>query len=361
MLYISPLSGNPSTCKKFNITERRTLIKKDLERYRSFPSMIKIKGDHLLLAFRDAHSEPNVVSHGYQGNTKLMVFNKGKWSSPNILYPHEGKDIEEMAGDLSILKDGTIFIASRQWNNEDNGKPYGSYIAKSIDGGKTFTPRKIIWFDEFQKHWTPYGKIIEMDNGDLLMGGYGTKKGDNNSSSACLISRDRGDTWQFLSWVALNNSIKGVLFNEVFILKLPSKSLFAIMRTNNGFFYTTYSKDNGLTWELPKKSFEGLACAGIVLSTGEIVISYRGYRRTERKNSSDPIKDGNLYNFRVSCDEGKTWSDEVELDNGSAWQVGSYGMGDLAELKNGNIKVVWYTSDKDQASWLEECLLVPVK
>jgi hypothetical protein len=134
------------------------------------------------------------------------------------------------------------------------------------------------------------------------------------------------------------------------------------MRTENGYFYTTYSHDSGKTWELPQRSFRGMACAGLVLSSGEIVISYRGIRSAEEeKNASGYLKKGHLYNFRISADEGKTWSDEIEIDNREAHLIGSYGMGDLVEMKNGSVKVVYYTSDKDQAPWLEECLLVPEK
>ncbi len=311
------LPASPAAGLKFKVVDKKTVVGKNLERYRSFPSMVKIKGDNILMAYRDAHSQPNVVSHGFKGDTKLMYFKYGRWSEPKTLYEHEGELIEEMAGDLSILKDGTIFIASRQWNNEDNGKPHESYIAWSKDQGKTFTPRKVLRFDEFQKTWAPFGKIIELDDGTLLMGGYGTKKGDTRSSSACLISKDHGETWHFLSWVAVYNCIPGVEFNEVFILKLPSKKLFAVLRTTNGFFYTTYSHDKGRTWELPQKSFEGMACAGLVLSSGEIIISYRGIRHARDGNiQTGLLKKGNLYNFRISGDEGKTWSDEVEIDNG---------------------------------------------
>jgi hypothetical protein len=362
VLCFNQLPACPSAGSKFKVADKKTVVEKDLERYRSFPSMVKIKADNILMAYRDAHSQPNVVSHGFKGDTKLTYFRNGRWSAPKILYQHEGELIEEMAGDLSILKDGTIFIASRQWNNEDNGKPHESYIAWSMDHGKTFTPRKVLRFAEFQKTWAPFGKIIELDDGTLLMGAYGTKKGDTRSSSGCIISKDHGENWQFLSWVAINNCIPGVEFNEIFILKLHSKKLFAILRTTNGFFYTTYSHDNGKTWELPQKSFEGMACAGLVLSSGEIMISYRGIRHAKDGNSQTGLlKKGNLYNFRVSADEGKTWSDEVEIDNGDVYQTGSYGMGDLVEMKNGNVKVVYYTSDKDQAPWLEECLLVKDK
>jgi hypothetical protein len=348
--------------RKFKVADKKVVVQKNTERYRSFPSIIKIKGDHLLMAYRDAHSQPNVVSHGFKGDTRLIHFKNGKWSQSKILYPHEGEYLEEMAGDLSILNEGTIFIASRQWNDEDNGKPHDAYMAKSTDHGKTFTLRKVLRFGEFQRYLAPFGKIIELEDGTLLMGAYGTKKGGTKSSSGCIISKDRGETWLFLSWIATHNAVPGVEFNEVFILKLPSKTLFAILRTNDGYFYTTYSHDSGQSWEVPKRSFEGMACAGLVLSSGEIIISYRGIRHArDGNNSTGSLKKGNLYNFRVSADEGKTWSDEVEIDNGEIWQVGAYGMGDMAEMKNGSIKVVYYTSDKDQAPWLEECLLVPEK
>jgi hypothetical protein len=253
-------------------------------------------------------------------------------------------------------------VASRQWNNANNGIPHHSYIARSKDNGKTFTPRKIITFPEFEKNWSPFGKIIELGDGTLLMAGYGRKKGDDSSSSACMISGDRGQSWKFLSWVAEYNCIPKVQFNEVFILKLITGDLFAILRTN-GLFYTTRSTDSGRSWELPISAFAGNACAGLVLSTGEILVTYRGIRdpkiNPDKGRMAGIPHKGHLYNFRISYDMGQTWSEEVEIDGNEAHMVGSYGMGDIVELKDGSVKVVYYTSDHDQAPWIEECLLVP--
>lgn len=353
-----------STAIKFEIIDKKPVIAKDTMRYLSFPSMVKINENHILMAYRDAYSEPNVISHGYKGDTYLMHYTDGKWSSPDLLYEHEGEQIEEMAGDLSMLNDGTIIIASRQWNNDYDGIPHESYIAKSTDGGRTFSPRKVLKFENLLNWLAPYGKIVELENGDLLMGIYGVKPDDKRTSSACLISKDRGDTWKFLSWVAEYNSVPNVNFNEIFILLLPDKSLFALMRTN-GVFYSTYSFDNGKSWEQPKKTFKGLACAGLILTSGEILITYRGTRDSNTPKRKGGIaglpKKGHLYNYRISPDGGRTWTEEVEIDNGTAHMVGSYGMGDIIELKDGSVKVVYYTSDEDQAPWLEECLLVPAK
>ena len=35
----------------------------------------------------------------------------------------------------------------------------------------------------------------------------------------------------------------------------------------------------------------------------------------------------------------------------------SYGMGDVIELENGNLRVVYYTSDNQQFPWIETCIL----
>jgi len=92
------------------------------------------------------------------------------------------------------------------------------------------------------------------------------------------------------------------------------------------------------------------------------MFTYRGIHRDapgQRRPATVRQRIGRLYCARVSADGGRTWGDELEVDNGEAWQVGSYGMGDLIEHDDGAIRIVYYTSDRDQAPWLEEALLVP--
>ena len=65
---------------------------------------------------------------------------------------------------------------------------------------------------------------------------------------------------------------------------------------------------------------------------------------------------GRLYCFRTSSDEGAIWSEESILDDGTAWQVGSYGMGDVVESAPNRLLAVFYTSDQDQAPWIQQVI-----
>jgi hypothetical protein len=49
----------------------------------------------------------------------------------------------------------------------------------------------------------------------------------------------------------------------------------------------------------------------------------------------------------------------MSLDDNEALQAGSYGMGDALELDDGRVLVVFYTSDSDQAPWIQEVTLAP--
>ena len=148
---------------------------------------------------------------------------------------------------------------------------------------------------------------------------------------------------------------------EPFTFLTQSGVLITLLRTN-GHFYQTRSEDTGVNWTVPEPAFEGMAAAGIVLSDGKLLATFRGIHPDNdlpREKKIEVPRPGRLYCARVSDDEGTTWGTEIELDARTAVQAGSYGMGDAVELPDGSIRAVYYTSDKDQSPWIEECLLVP--
>jgi hypothetical protein len=351
--------------KQFVVKDRKDIIPKRLDRYLGFPGMVRTGPGEVLLAYRDARSAPNTFSHGADGDMRLIRFAHGRWSEPELLYRHEG-GLEEMGcGDLTLLKDGTILLFSRQYDaaHERVGEVY---VARSADNGRTFLPRRPVGLPQFPDGWTPYGKVIEMPDGRWLLGGYGRCRPGEGFSAACLVSRDGGEGWGFGSWIAPHDckgpalSARG--FPEPLILRLPDGALFALLRTN-GVFYVTSSADGGRTWRLPERAFEGMAAAGLVLSSGEMLVTYRGIHWHVQPPAQRPptvaLRKGRLYCWRVSEDGGATWGSEGVADEGEAYQVGSYGMGDLIELEDGSILVVYYTSDRDQAPWLQQCTLLP--
>lgn len=343
------------------VTHSRDVVPKQWGHYLSFPGLCRTAERDLLLGYRDARAAPGIYAHGSGGDFKLIRHDGTNWSRPMLLYSGEGP-LEEMGcGDLTRLSDGTLILWSRQWNSVLH-RTHASYLAVSRDGGHTFMPRRAVSFDDFPKGWAPYGKVIELDVCFWLQGGYGVRRGETLLSSACLVSRDRGDTWEVLSWIAVGDAQFGRGYNEPLMLHLKDGSLLCLLRAND-LLYTTHSVDKGQSWTPPKFAIEGMACAGLALRSGDVVVLYRGLHHetlVEGRPETVMPRVGRLYCCRVSHDGGEHWGPELEIDNGTAHLAGSYGMGDAIELADGRLQVVYYTSDRDQMPWLRECLLEPV-
>lgn len=344
--------------QQFRIVDRRDVLPKRPDRYLSFPGLVRLGPGRILMGYRDGRSVPGTYSHGADGDLKLLRYEHGRWGKPELLYAHEG-GVEEMGcGDLTRLRDGTVTLFSRQWDGA-NHRSIATYIARSADGGTTFGPRRAIPLPMFPGGWAPYGKVIEGEGGVWLQGAYGRAAAGEGSSSACIESRDGGETWELRSWIAAFGCIPCPNFHEPMMFRLGDGTFFALLRTN-GLFYAARSRDEARTWSLPEPSFEGMACAGIVLSSGELLVTYRGIHHDgPPPGTRVPIQihKGRLYCCRASADGGRTWTPEMSLDDNEAHQVGSYGMGDALELEDGTVLVVFYTSDKDQAPWIQQVTL----
>ena len=344
---------------EFMVTDQRDVVPKRLDRYRSFPVMARAADGTILVAYRDGRSVPNTFSHGADGDSALIRSDGKAWSQPELLYTHEGP-LEEMGCELSCLADGRLLLLSRQWDSERT-RTHATYIAASEDGGRTFSPRRPIDLPEFPvAGWVAYGKVIERGGGELLQGAYGKEANRKGYSAACLVSRNGGQSWRVLSWVARCEPDMPTGFPEPLVVVLPDGSFHSLLRTN-GLFYAARSADEGRTWSDTQPAFEGMAGAARVLAGGEMLVTYRGIheKQTDRQRPATvAVRVGRLYCWRVSDDGGASWGPEGVIDNGTAWQVGGFGMGDTLELPDGRVKVIYYTSDRDQAPWLRECVLV---
>ncbi len=341
----------------FDITEQRDLVCKQLHRYRSFPVMARAADGTIVVVYRDGRSEPDTFSHGADGDSAIIRFDGRAWSAPEVIYVHDGPR-EEMGCEISALADGRLMLWSRQWDTER--RTSATYLAESADGGQTFSPRRPIELPEFpDAGWVAYGKMLERPGGVILQGVYGRERGSEGFSAACLVSLDGGRNWRVDAWIARPTTDVPRGFPEPVLFPLPDGLLYALLRTN-GTFYATRSPDGGATWTDPSAAFEGMAGAGQVLSDGRLLVSYRGIHEPPGAGRPPAVSPrvGRLYCFRISDDGGATWGPEGVIDNGTAVQVGSYGMGDLLELPDARVKVVYYTSDRDQAPWLRECVLV---
>jgi Neuraminidase (sialidase) len=178
------------------------------------------------------------------------------WSKPTVVIDSEVDDRNPAFGQA---KDGTLVVGYWHCNNYDaNGKfkdmPHASKtkVTRSTDGGKTWsTPAEIDVSD--LDFGSPYGKIVTMPDGAMLMAIYGSapggggKRGQAGDYSYLYRSTDNGQSWSRFSVIGKDR------FNETGIVRLDSGDLLAAMRTSapHQDVWLTRSTDGGKTWSEP--------------------------------------------------------------------------------------------------------------
>ena len=144
-----------------------------------------------------------------------------------------------------------------------------------------------------------YGPVLELAEGTLLAASYGNFVGDTvpmegflptkgekwfKYRTYLLASRDRGESWSYLSTVAYDGESGQESFCEPWLVELGRGELLAVMRTGRfAPMYQTRSLDGGKTWGKP----ESLHTLGLfpqleLLSNGVLVCSF-GWRPTKNQ------------------------------------------------------------------------------
>ena len=153
------------------------------------------------------------------------------------------------------------------------------------------------------------GKIIQLDNGDLLATMYGDLQGDTKYRTMIVRSTDQGRSWQLHSTVAYNPNdphpfLVGFFcgYCEPSLALLPNGQLLCMMRTQGAAvageyrpMYLCWSEDLGKTWTKPVPTEPHLMNVAPVLAV--------------------------LDNGVVACEYGRPgFHVAFSLDNGHTWQ-----------------------------------------
>jgi hypothetical protein len=179
------------------------------------------------------------------------------------------------------------------------------------------------------------GQAVEIGN-EILLPVYSLLKNNKTSSSHLYISNDQGQSWSYRSAIALDKQ-QELDLNEPSLLHLGDNRIMAFMRNTSGndHLVTAISNDRGHTWEdWVERKVIGHPTHPLRLSDGRVFICY-GYRH-EPFGIRGHLMDSSAENF--IGEEMIIRDDGLCGDVGYPWS---------AEMPDGQILVVYYFTTED--------------
>lgn len=226
-------------------------------------------------------------------------------------------------------------VYSSQRNVEQLAQP-ATFHCASADGGLTWgEPRA--YSSEHLALASPFGRIINAPDGELLMCLYGQPHKPREGYKDLTVlarSHDDGLTWGDESVVAWG-------YNETAYVFLPTGELLAAARSESGHVATLRSHDDGRTWSLPEQvTRDGEHPADLtVLQSGKVLLTFG--RRIR------PMGCGAL----LSADLGDSWNHDGEiLLAGDGVENRDLGYPSTVQLDDGHIvTALYYASGSDMS------------
>jgi hypothetical protein len=315
-----------------------------------FPVACRLKDGRIAVVLRGG--APHL---GIKGRLDIVFSDdQGRtWSKPTVVVDSELDDRNPAFGQAS---DGALVVGFwRTATYDDNGnwndqldKEMSTWSTRSTDGGKTWSdPARLDTAD--LRYGSPYGKIVTMPDGSMLMAVYGTPRAEPGKPpvagdwSYIYRSTDHGRTWSRFSTPGAER------FNETALLRLKSGELLAAMRTvaPDQDVWVTRSADGGKTWGEAMKVTPPMAHPADLaeLPDGRVLL-VTGDRR-------GPFGVRGLVGTAAKLD----WRDSFPIAD-TATNT-DCGYPSSVVLDDGRILTVYYAvGDKEHADWGEHCAAV---
>jgi hypothetical protein len=313
-----------------------------------FPVALRLQDGRIAVVLRGGAAHV-----GIQGRLDIVFSaDEGRtWTKPAVVVDSPVDDRNPAFGQA---KDGTLVVGFwRTARYDDQGrynekldKPVNTWVTRCRDDGKTWSePAEI---DVSDIDWgSPYGKILTLPDGSMLMNIYGErvrrpgKRVTGSEEHSYLYrSTDNGQTWKRYSHPGAKR------FNETGLVRLPSGTLLAAMRTAGAAeVWLTESRDDGKSWTEPKKVTPAhVHPADLCLLPDGRVLLVTGYRAGPygvRGLVGD--KDGTF-----------DWEQRLVLVNDAT--NGDCGYPSSVLLKDGRVLTVYYAvGSKDHPKWGVHC------
>lgn len=211
--------------------------------------------------------------------------------------------------------------ANWKWNNETHDSPDAilpTYTTRSLDGGKTWQD-----FQKLHDDWTGMIRDIkELRDGNVVFTTMMLKHNPGRHTVLTYTTQDDGKSWIRSNIIDMGGSGNHGGVMESTLEQLKDGRLWMLLRTNMGYFWQTFSRDNGLTWSAPTgTNIEASSSPGALkrLASGRLILIWD--RRYAEGKDSHPLLggDNNLSEVPVSWqrdelsmmlsdDEGKSWT-----------------------------------------------------
>lgn len=223
---------------------------------------------------------------------------------------------------------GRVFSLANLMDHDGAPGRYRFVVTHSTDAGHTWSPMRDItdevtppeWADDFM--FVTSGHGTQAPDGTLLHTVVNLQRG-----TFVLMSRDRGQTWSLAPTpVAPADESK--------IVVLADSTWMVNSRVSDaGFRWVHTSRDEGLSWESrPDPALTDPAVNASLIRAGDALVFVNANHPSERRNLS----------WRISTDQGWTWSFATPIHEGSAAYVSAI------TLRGGAMGVFYERADYTQ-------------
>ena len=315
-----------------------------------FPVACKLQDGRVAVVLRGG--APHL---GIKGRLDVVFSeDQGKtWSEPTVVVDSPLDDRNPAFGQAT---DGSLVVGfwrtatydeDGRWNDKLD-KEMSTWVTRSADGGRTWSdPARIDTAD--LRYASPYGRIVTMPDGAMLMPVYGTPLAAPGQPpvegdwSYVYRSTDGGQTWSRFSTPGEKR------FNETALLRLKSGDLLAAMRTvaPEQAVWLARSKDDGKTWGEPVRVTPPMVHPADLAELPEgRVLLVAGERR-------------GLFGVRavIGTPDAFEWANHFTLAD-TATNL-DCGYPSSIVLDDGSVLTVYYaTGDAEHADWGEHCAAV---
>jgi Neuraminidase (sialidase) len=299
-----------------------------------FPVAIRLQNGDVLAVVR-----AGAAHIGVKGRLDLIRSTDGgkSWSKPWTAID-ESQDDRNPA--LGQMKDGTVVLAYAVASGYDeSGERFkggrndrlfdGAFLIFSKDNGKTWS--KPVRDDTIKKFYagqglvSPYGKIVQLQDGTALMAVYFEFFDERHNESWLFRSKDNGRTWS-------EPALMGKHYNETGIVAPRDGRVLAALRSEKGgHLAITESSDQGTTWSAPVQITKDLEHPGdlIQLHDGRVLLTY-GERNAPRGVHA------------ILSADGRSWDNSKPIILADDAPVIDCGYPSSVEAKNGKIVTLYY-------------------